>query len=135
MKICGLNWCKDAPKLKVSSFLEQAIEEKKKQLEIDEIHNKDPYLQEIVLHNFLIVSFFGCNKPSDNDCKREAIWYQDKLWKPSVQMFGKCTLDQKFLKSHEKIGKYLKRYTKPLVMNNVVCQFILKKIKSHQNRG
>ncbi len=73
MKLCGADWCKDAPKSNVSSSLEQEFEEKKKQLGFDETYDKDPYLQEMLLHNLCMVSIFGCNKPLDNECKQRAI--------------------------------------------------------------
>ncbi len=84
MKICGPNWCKDAPKMNVSSSLEQAIKEMKKQLRFDETHDEDPYLQEMELHNLYMVSIVGCNKPLDNKCKQKVGWYQNKLWKSNV---------------------------------------------------
>ncbi len=50
--------------------------------------------------------------------------------------FWNCTFDHKFLKSHEKMAKYLKKYTEPFeVIDNIVQQFPLKEIKSHQNKG
>ncbi len=70
--------------MKVSSSLEQAIEEKRKQLGFDDTYDEDPYLQETVLSNMHMVSIFGCNKPLDNDCKKKVVWYQDKLWKSNV---------------------------------------------------
>ncbi len=79
MKVCGPNWCKDAPEMNVSSSLEQAIEEKRKQLGFDDIYDEDLYLQEMALRNLCIVSIFGCNNPLDNECKHKAIWYQNKL--------------------------------------------------------
>ncbi len=78
----------------------------------------------------------GCNKALDNECKQKVVWYQDKLWKSNVRIFGKCAFDKTFLKSHEKIAKYLKKYTEPFgVIDNIVWQFPLKDIKSHQNKG
>ncbi len=71
MKPCGPNWCKDAPNSNVSTSLEQAIQEKKRQLGFDEMYDEDPYLQEMVLHNLCMVSIFGCNKPLDYGCKQK----------------------------------------------------------------
>ncbi len=93
MKLCGPNWCKNAPQWSVSTSLEYAIEERKKQLGFDKMHDEDPFLQEMVLHNLCMVSIFGCNKPLDNKCKQKAVWYQDKLWKSNVWIFGRCTFD------------------------------------------
>ena len=136
MKVCGPNWCKNAPEMKVSSSLEQAIEDKRKKLGYDDTYDQDPYLQETVLRNMHMVSIFGCNKPLDNDCKEKVVWYQDKLWKSNVRIFGKCLFDPKFLRSHEKLAKYLTKYTQPFeVIDSVVRQFPLKEIKSHQNKG
>ncbi len=84
MKVCGPNWCKDAPDMNVSSSLEHAITEKRKKLRFDDNYDEDPYLQEMVLHNMHMVSVFGCNKPLDDVCKQKVVWYQDKLWKSSV---------------------------------------------------
>ncbi len=136
MKVCGPNWCKDAPEMKVSSSLEQAIEDKRKQLGFDDTYDEDPYLQETVLRNMHMVSIFGCNKPLDNDCKKKVVWYQDKLWKSNVRIFGKCLFDPKFLRSHEKLSKYLTKYTQPFeVIDSVVRQFPLKEIKALRNKG
>ncbi len=41
MKVCGPNWCKDAPNINVSSSLEQTIQEKRKQLVFDETYDED----------------------------------------------------------------------------------------------
>ncbi len=81
MKVCGPNWCKDAPDMNVSSSLEQAIEKKRKQLGFDDTYDEDPYLQETVLRSLRMVSIFGCNNPLDNVCKKKVVWYQDKLCK------------------------------------------------------
>ncbi len=105
MKICGPNWCKDAPEMNVSNLLDQAIDKKIKHLGIDETYDKDPYLQEMVLRNMHMVSIFGCNKPLDNECKPKIVWYQDKLWKSIIWILGKCTFDHKFLKFNEKVAK------------------------------
>ncbi len=75
-----------------------------------------------------MVSIFGCNKRLDNDCWQKVVWYQDKLWKSNVRIFGKCLFNPIFLRSHEKLAKYLTKYTQ-------TRQFPLKEIKSHQNKG
>ncbi len=135
-KTCGPNWCKDAPDLVVSKALEEAIRAQKIRLGYKETYDKDPYLQEMVLRSLRMVSIFGCNKPLDLQCNRRRIWYQDKLWKSSVRIFGKCSFDRDFLNSHDKIAKYLRRYTEPFeVPDNVVKQFPIKEIKSNQNKG
>ncbi len=83
-----------------------------------------------------MVSIFGFNKPLGNDCWQKVVWYQDKLWKSHVRIFGKCLFDPKFLRSHENLAKYLTKYTQPFeVIDNVVRQFSLKEIKAHQNKG
>ncbi len=136
MKIYGPKWCKDAPNVNVSNSLEHTIEEKKKQLGFDETYDEDSYLQEIVLRNLHMVSIFGCNKPLDDVCKQKVVWYQDKLWKSNFRIFGQYLFDPKFLRSHEKLAKYLTKYTQSFeVIDNVVRQFPLKEIKSLQNKG
>ncbi len=102
----------------------------------NETYDEDPYLQEMVLCSLRVVSIFGCNKPLSVECKRRTIWYQDKLWKSSVRIFGKCSFDRDFLNSHDEIAKYLRRYTEPFeVPDNVVKQFPIKENKSNQNKG
>ncbi len=58
----------DAPELDVLSLVEQVIEAKKQQLGYDEMHDGDPYLQDMVLHNLGMVSIFGCNKHLNPEC-------------------------------------------------------------------
>ncbi len=78
--------------MNVSSSLEQAIKEMKKQLRFDETHDEDPYLQEMEMHNLCMVSIVGCNKPLDNECKQKVIWYQNKLRKSNVWILGSSPL-------------------------------------------
>ncbi len=112
-KTCGPNRCKDGPDLDVSKAIEEAIEAKSTELGYYETYDKHPFLQEMVLCSLHKVSIFGRNKPLNPECKRRIIWYQDKLWKSSVQIFGKCSFDRDFLKCHDKIAKYLRRYAEP----------------------
>ncbi len=68
-----------------------------------------------------MVSIFGCNKPLDNECKLKVVWYQDKIRKSNIRIFEQYVFDKTFLKSHEKIAKYLRKYTEPFeVVDNVV---------------
>ncbi len=126
-KTCGPNWCKDDLNFSVSKSVEEAIQAKKKYLGYDESYNKDSYLHEMVLCSLCLVSIFDCNKPLKPECKQKLIWYQDKLLKSSIQIFGKCSFDKDFLNSHHKIVKYLRRYTEPFeVPDNVIKQFPIK---------
>ena len=51
MKVCGPNWCKEAPDLVVPTALEQIITAKQRELGYDDTYDEDPYLQEMVLRN------------------------------------------------------------------------------------
>ncbi len=126
----------DAPDLVNAKSVEEAIEAKKKELGYNETYDEDPYLQEMVLCSLHTVSFFGCNKSLNPECKQRSIWYQGKLWKSSIRIFGKCSFDIDFLNSHDKIAYYLRRYMSPFeVPDNVINQFPIKEIKSIQNKG
>ena len=136
MKLCGANWCKNAPELQVSNALQKQIDAKKRELGYDEIHDSDPYQQEMVLCNMKKICIFSRNGKLTDDCRRRTIYNQDSLWKDNVRVYGKCSFSKDFIRSHETIWKYLTKYTKPFeAMDCVVKQLPLGLIETKQNNG
>ena len=136
MNLCGANWCKNAPDLHVSNALQKQIDAKKKELGFDEIHDSDPYQQEMVLRNMHKIRIFGRKGKLSDDCRRKTIYNLDSLWKDNVRVYGKCAFSKDFIDSHELIWKYLTKYTEPFeVMDCVVKQLPLGLIETKQNKG
>ncbi len=126
MKLCGANWCKNAPELQVSNALQKQIDAKKKELGFDDIHDSDPYQQEMVLRNMKKICIFSRNGKLTDDCRLRTIYNHDSLWKDNVRVYGKCSFSKDFIRS----------YTKPFeAMDCVVKQLPLKSMETKQNNG